>query len=728
MADTWGDIIGRNYSAGRAIANDFVSARYSKKADQLRTTYEERAKAEGKQNGIEDYLPEMEKELRQIAAGVGATRRNVTDNRGRALDIVSRDRIREDVGTEGERRAGELAIAGDQAGGRQSRAITQYKLGNYDDGQQQQIAGDTITATKGALGADGVYDQKAGAKALATVGANYGDANAANAQTENADTFRMKSAAAKATQLYNLISNPESATPDQIRGLWAGIKQDVPEFQNVDLQLENGKIYIYENGKNTGDLDPQEAAQLLQTAIQRPGEAIQSSISAQLKNIEDQKTMRNDVDKKVLESSLKVIENLKAANIPDTVATAVLAAQKAVSSTGGGWQLQDIGDQPGTFLMQKGGDVYTIKVNAPDPISGEPKQGLQVFAADGVTPVPADVLNKNDAVAMQTSLADLAMAKANAGTQMNLEVLRQQLGILNEVRSAYGGTPSARGSISSALPADAKAVQADYEDLGQQFGFTTTSALRSAEENEEVGGVANSQHLDTRGTARDWSVKDKSPEEIKAFVAALEAKGYEVITRNHGTGPHIHAELPPGARVAVAKKAPGAATIADLEAQQKAKGGATTAAAKPAASAAKPQSAISRTAKISPDVVRDQGKRLATVNEDATKARDALTAFDRDQRTTLGEDVPMSAIRFGATPGRAAPTNLSPAQLKVREALVSQVERLESERDALESETSANAKALRRQIAGDDIDREAAELAKKYGGAADFFSRAGGAP
>lgn len=87
-------------------------------------------------------------------------------------------------------------------------------------------------------------------------------------------------------------------------------------------------------------------------------------------------------------------------------------------------------------------------------------------------------------------------------------------------------------------------VQSLYEKLGEQFGFTTTSTTRSAEENKRVGGVATSQHLDTIGTARDWSVKGKTPAQVEAFASALREQGFEVITKPHGTGPHVHAELP----------------------------------------------------------------------------------------------------------------------------------------------------------------------------------------
>ena len=56
MANTWGDIIARNYSAGRAIGNDFSESRFSRRAQKLKDDYEARAAAEGK--NLEDYLPE----------------------------------------------------------------------------------------------------------------------------------------------------------------------------------------------------------------------------------------------------------------------------------------------------------------------------------------------------------------------------------------------------------------------------------------------------------------------------------------------------------------------------------------------------------------------------------------------------------------------------------------------------------------------------------------------
>lgn len=134
-----------------------------------------------------------------------------------------------------------------------------------------------------------------------------------------------------------------------------------------------------------------------------------------------------------------------------------------------------------------------------------------------------------------------------------------------------GELPGADDQASDeAAPSTPEAVQARYEALGTQFGFVSTSTTRTVEENTRVGGVANSQHLTTRGTARDWSVKGKTPQQIAAFKAALEADGFEVITKTHGTGPHVHAELPPGRRAQSGRRIPAATTLEEALAAMRA--------------------------------------------------------------------------------------------------------------------------------------------------------------
>lgn len=748
MADTWGDIIGRNYSAGRAIADDFVSARYAKKADELRSTYEQRAKSEGKQ--LQDYLPELESELRTLAAGVGATRRGVTDRKGQALDMGTMGRIRDDVSRMGDQRAGALAMAGDQAGARQTRAGAQYAIGDFDAGQGQQIAGDTIAATSGALDGEGRYDPQKGALGLAKVGAQYGNAETAASQTEQADTFRMKSAAAKATQLYNLISNPESADADQIRGLWEGIKQDVPEYKNVDLQLQDGKVYIYEGGKVTGDLDPQEAAQLLQTAIQAPGQAIQSSMQAQLKAAEDSKLRREKIDDKVFEWSGDAIKALKAAGISDTVIAATTAAQKAVASTGGGWQLQEIGDAPNTFLMQKGGQVYTVKTNVqPDLATGEAGGTLQVFDAQG-NPVPGDVLNKQDAQAMQQSLVDLAVAKAQAGTDMNFEVLNQQLKLFNELGAAYGGSqtsrPASSGGASSGgnSRAERNNNPGNIEDRGQFKGFPgykgsdgrfaifdSPEAGQKAFENQlerYFDGKTTGQPLQTvADIIGTWSPQndptnqsgstsnyanyvakklgvDPSAQLTKADIPRLTAAMAEFESGNTSGAPAPKkGALPPGPAGTPKPKEPAIQTAVAQSA--------------PAQQTRTP----GRKMAISPDIVRKQANDLPALRDAYLAKRAAVEQFDKDNGTELG----YTPGRSLDSPGTSGPTNLSPSLARVREALVADLNRSATELTTLSAELKQNTGALNRGTAAAAEAKAEQALYRKYGGSADFFSRAG---
>ncbi|MCR6661657.1 MAG: D-Ala-D-Ala carboxypeptidase family metallohydrolase [Luteimonas sp.] len=107
---------------------------------------------------------------------------------------------------------------------------------------------------------------------------------------------------------------------------------------------------------------------------------------------------------------------------------------------------------------------------------------------------------------------------------------------------AIDGMPTVRTGEDHAR--DAASVQAVYEDIGKRHGFTTTSTTRTAERNREVNGVANSQHLEQHGTARDWSIQGKSPEQVRAFTADLRAAGYRVLVHDAGSGMHVHAELP----------------------------------------------------------------------------------------------------------------------------------------------------------------------------------------
>lgn len=88
-------------------------------------------------------------------------------------------------------------------------------------------------------------------------------------------------------------------------------------------------------------------------------------------------------------------------------------------------------------------------------------------------------------------------------------------------------------------------IQGILGDLGSEYGFITTSTIRSPSYNSEIGGVANSQHI--TGTARDYSIRNKTPSQVSEFIRKLQGSGFEAFRHKTKTGvEHVHAELPPG--------------------------------------------------------------------------------------------------------------------------------------------------------------------------------------
>lgn len=96
---------------------------------------------------------------------------------------------------------------------------------------------------------------------------------------------------------------------------------------------------------------------------------------------------------------------------------------------------------------------------------------------------------------------------------------------------------------------DGGGVQNILGMFGDQYDFRTTSTIRTPEQNRRVGGVSNSQHVS--GTARDFSINGKTPDQVSDFLGALRGSGFEAFTHDAGSGEHVHAELPPEGESAV---------------------------------------------------------------------------------------------------------------------------------------------------------------------------------
>ncbi|KGM54668.1 hypothetical protein N800_06730 [Lysobacter daejeonensis GH1-9] len=133
---------------------------------------------------------------------------------------------------------------------------------------------------------------------------------------------------------------------------------------------------------------------------------------------------------------------------------------------------------------------------------------------------------------------------------------------------ALPGLADGDSDTSSRATTDPKSVQGDYTALAKKHGFSISSMERPV---IAVGAGARSQH--PKGTAVDYSVKGKTKAQGDALIADLRAAGYEVVDERDGktgTGPHIHAELPPGRAPAGSAAIAQAATLEDALKQMRA--------------------------------------------------------------------------------------------------------------------------------------------------------------
>lgn len=105
------------------------------------------------------------------------------------------------------------------------------------------------------------------------------------------------------------------------------------------------------------------------------------------------------------------------------------------------------------------------------------------------------------------------------------------------------------------VPSELQAAIAWFDNVAEALGAPPTVVTcvgRTVRENDAAGGVKTSLHLtkravDVRNTHYDPAIRN-----ALALVAnLLKAKGFEVVTKVHGTGPHFHF----GLKLGVAPKA-----------------------------------------------------------------------------------------------------------------------------------------------------------------------------
>jgi hypothetical protein len=524
--------------------------------------------------------------------------------------------------------------------------------------------------------------------------------------------------------------------------VWENFKQSVPELSRVDTRMDDsGKVTIYTDGKASGDLTPEETAQMLTQFTQAPGQALGQYNQARLKSIEESKARDAKIGDDYRAARLDVIKGLKAAGIPEGFASKLVDAQKEVSGSGGGWQLQDIGEEPGSFLMQKNGQVYTIKTNvAPNLEKGERGGQLQVFDGDG-NPVPASVLNKADRATLTTTLGSLAGEVAKVNNKLNRDVLRDQLAILNEMEGQERGIST--GGPRAALPGRTGSSRADrnnnpgnIEDgpfAKAQPGYKGSDGRFAIFESPEQGQAAMGALLGSYGrkgfntvakVVGRWSPQSdptNQPGSTNNYAAYVADK--------LGVAPDEQLNLSDPKVVAALQQAmyefesgqSGEAPAAAAPAQRQV-AAAPASAPTPAASAAAPRAALPQRAPISPDRVRNDATALREKAAEYTRLKDTLERFDSEQGTRMG----MVSGPTNASVASRKPLNLSPAQMRVRDQLTSRIAQLESELGEGAAGARADARALRSRSDEQRVNREAQELASKYGDAADFFSSARG--
>jgi hypothetical protein len=338
----------------------------------------------------------------------------------------------------------------------------------------------------------------------------------------------------------------------------------------------------------------------------------------------------------------------------------------------------------------------------------------------------------------------LASDIASSNYRLQTGILKDKLSVLNQLEAQERGMQpgSAPGRRAGGSRAERNFNPGNIEDgdfARRQPGYVGGDGRFARFESEEAGAAAQTALLQSYGR-RGFDTVEKiisrwSPQSDPTNPSGSTANYANYVAQRLGVDPgeKLNLASPDVAerlRVAMAEFESGNTSQAPMGSQTVQR----TAISTPtpsnpqratAQSAPAAQAAVPRKAAISPEYVRGAAGELRQQAKVYEQKRAALERFDADFGTQTRTEISPDWMATGQRPTARA-INLTPEQARVRERLVADLQQTErSLRDA-ERELRANTGALQRGRATDKASREEAELYARYGGAADFFSRAGG--
>lgn len=749
---SWADSIGRGYGVGRTIGDDISRMRYGKAEERVRDKYAALAAEEGKT--LQDYLPQMEEELRGAGRGMfGADRRGVIGADRQSLSGGALGRLRDEVMTAGERRAGALMLEDKQEESRMSRAGTLAALGRYDDAQQQQIAGKTIGATTRALGPagpngePGVYDPAKGALGMAQVNAQHGNQAGAERDAAAGQTFRMQQANVFGGQLATMFQNPDQYTNDQIAGMYAALAENVPELLgHTRMQVgDDGKWYIYANGSEqaTGSFDPgsgedqQELLGMLNSFTRDPSKVVSDYQQARLAQITEEKTRRNEIDTDFRKAEIDVAKGLaETAGISGDIASKIIRGSSGSGSGGGGFKLDEVGSEPNTYIVSKGDKVYVAKTNvAPDPTKGELGGTVQWFEADGETPVAATAMSaaeRRDATEYVTSIAG-ELAKGDYA--LKAQAVKNSLETLRALRADHTGddyTPPQGGALGRRPRGERNNNTGNIEDRGQfkgMPGYLGSDGRFARFETPEQGQQAHHRQLQRymRGEGVAKTPRTTVQDIVGLWSPVSDPGNAPGSTDNYARYVAQRLGVDPGAQLSESDIPRLAQAMGEFETGNTQRGviaADAPAAPKPGNALGVPEAkAPTQLARISPDRVRGDAQSLNAAADDFRAKRDAYERFVRDNGRGKGV-IQGSAFTAAKVGGSTRQTYSDPAVQRVHDQLKQQMEEAEQQLVASTDDIRRDTRALRGQTERADMDKRAGALAAKYDpGMSDVFAR-----